>query len=228
MRATLSLPSIPKSTRDSFRSILALPDKKLTALGSWVNSNIETLSSGEMDRLDPQSIANELGVTRSDVIAVISLAMTLLHSIEGQAAIIGDLGLTDLDARIKLLLAPINVPLRDLEYSRQKGLAFRSAIPTLEDVDALCDLRAVFRRLPSGSSSESHTSKVNELLGFEPVAIIGLELNDSSGNDKPYVFQVSEQGLRNLIKTLEETLAQMEIVRRVKPMATTPLTSSKQ
>lgn len=157
--------------------------------------------------------------------STVSLAMTLLHAAERRADLLKQLDLNEFEKKVQVLLQPIDVPAPDLEYSRQRGLVLRSAIPTLADVDALCDLRAVFRHLPSGSKSESHTSKVGALLGFEPVAIVALELNDASGNDKPFVFQVSEQGLRNLIKTLQETLAQLEIVRNMKPAIAAPIGS---
>lgn len=57
--ATLRLNSIPKSVRDSFHSALSLPDATLGAIGRWIKINIDTLSSGEFNRLDPEAIATE-------------------------------------------------------------------------------------------------------------------------------------------------------------------------
>ncbi len=226
MTTTLRLNSVPNQVSETFRSVLGFPDKTLSALGTWIKANIEAFTSGEFDRLDSKAIESTLQLTESDVLSAASLAMTILHA-DNKAALIKEMGLSNFEKKIEVLLAPIDIPSRDLEYSRQKGFALRSAIPTLDDVDALCDLRAVFRHLPSGSTSSSHASKVRELIGLEPVAIIGLEFNDSSGNDRPYVFQVSEQGLRNLIKTLEEALAQMEVIRSMKPSTSPSLVGKK-
>ena len=68
-------------------------------------------------------------------------------------------------------------------------------------------------------ASEKHRSGVQTLLGFEPVVIVNMELNDASGDEHPTIFQVSEQGLRNLIKTLQESLAQVDIVKKEIPPA---------
>jgi hypothetical protein len=61
-------------------------------------------------------------------------------------------------------------------------------VPTLDDVDAVCDLRGIFSALPSGSKLGSHASEVRKFLGLEAVAIISLELNDASGEDNSCVF----------------------------------------
>jgi hypothetical protein len=211
----------PPPARDEFRSALSLPDASLKTIGTWVKEHIKTLITGEIPDGDVKALATEIGVTMPEVGAALSLAMTVLMNVEpstgGEWNVPSQLGIDDLRNKLSLMLAPVDVPHEELTKIRQNSFAARSIIPTLSDVDVLCDLRAVFRSFPSGSTSEKHRSGVSTLLGFEPVAIVNLELNDASGNDHPAVFQVSEQALRNLIKTLEESLAQIEIVKNEMP-----------
>jgi hypothetical protein len=213
---------ITSSAREGFRSVLALPDGSLNKIGRWARDHIEALISGDLSDDDIKPLAVQVGVGLQEISLALSLAMTVLMNSERS----GDsldlsapqrLGIDDLDGKLQLLLAPIDIPYEELVKLRQNSFASRSIIPTLSDVDALCDLRAIFRSFPSGSPSERHRSGVKALLGFEPVVIVNLELNDASGNDRPAVFQVSEQGLRNLIKTLEESLVQIEIVKKELP-----------
>jgi hypothetical protein len=225
----LRLGSLPKSVRDGFRSAMALSDEVVARIGQWVKAHIELVGSPEFDSSDIERAAAEFGITPADFAHAVSLLMTILVAGDEKPgeitpALLEELGFSDSEKKIRLLV-PTDIPFEDIEYSRQKGLAVQSAIPTLEDIDVLCDLRAVFRRFPSASDSQSHTSKVTVLLGFEAVLVLNLELNDASGKNTPCVFQVSEKGLRNLIKTLQEGLEQIQIVRISQPSRRTATSS---
>jgi hypothetical protein len=207
--------------RDDFRAALSLPDSSLKTIGLWVNDHIIGLVSGEVPDGDVKDLAKQIGVTLSEVGTVLSLAMTILMNAEssknGEWLVPPQMGIEDLRGKLNLLLAQVSHSHDELTKIKQNSFAARSIIPTLSDVDVLCDLRAVFRSFPSGGTSDKHNSGVQALLGFEPVVIINLDLNDAAGNDHPAIFQVSEQALRNLIKTLEEGLAQIEIVKKELP-----------
>ena len=214
--------SITASARKGFRSVLSLPVDSLTTIGRWVKDHIEALVFGDIADSDVEALAKQIGVHPAEIANALSLSMTVLMNsdhpgISREWNAPEPLGLEDLRSSLNVLLAPVDIPHDDLIKLRQNSFASRSVIPTLSDVDVLCDLRAIFRSFPSGNPSEKHRTGIQTLLGFEPVAIVSLELNDASGGDHPAIFQVSESGLRNLLKTLEEGLAQIEIIKKELP-----------
>jgi hypothetical protein len=210
-----SASALPKAVREGFQAAISLPTETLQKIAQWLKANPDFIAK-EYDSSDLERSAAALNLTEVEFAQALSLIGTLLVYGEhpGDIGDLKDLGLTDYQDKVKLLLAAVDISQDEIGYSRQKGMVLRSAIPTLDDVDALCDLRAVFARLPSASSSEKHLQKVNSLLGFEPVAIVSLQLNNAAGKDDAPVFQVSETGLRNLIQTLQETLGQLEIIKK--------------
>ena len=116
--------------------------------------------------------------------------------------------------KVRSLLEGISLPSKDAVYIPQKTSALNTVLPTLDDVDAICDLRAIFQKYPAPNHSESQEKGVQTLLGFEPIVLVGLELNDPLANSTTCNFQVSEKGLRALLKTLAEALLQVEIVKK--------------
>ena len=208
--------AIPSNVLESFRSALELSNDKLQGIGKWLSAHRDFVGDREIEPSLFERAAAELSITPAEFAGALSLVMTLLVSQRRPREIdheyLKRLGLGAQSDKVDVLLGAVDIPASEVEYTRQKGLALQSAIPTLDDVDILCDLRAVFRRLPSASQSDQHLENVKLLLGFEPVVIVSLELNDSTGKDTPCLFQVSEAGMRHLIKTLQESLVQLEIV----------------
>jgi hypothetical protein len=206
------------------RSVLALPDEKLRAINKWAKTHLRTFLQGEED--DLLEIEKELGISRSDFRDAMSLFSTALMNeetpgsvnIDTYVARLRESGLGDVAQKANLLLEGISIPSDEAIYIPQKSLAIRSVVPTLEDADVLCELRAVFRRLPSPSPSSVHQEHVKNLLGFEPLVLVSLHLNDSAGNDKACTFQVTEKSLRALLKTLNEASDQLEIVKQKQKM----------
>ncbi len=88
----------------------------------------------------------------------------------------------------------------------------------LDDVDVHCYLRSIFRHFPAPDTSDSHAKAVRQFLGLEPVFLVSLTLNDSRGSDSVHVFQAGEAGLRSIIRTLQDSLAQLEVIREKFPM----------
>jgi hypothetical protein len=113
-----------------------------------------------------------------------------------------------------VLLDGVQIESGEATYIRQRLVASQSVLPTVESVDVVCDLRGVFQESPSPSASKSHRDVVGKLLGFEPMVVIGLQLNDGAGNDTNCAFQMTERSLRYMLKTLEEGLVQLEAVQK--------------
>jgi len=124
-------------------------------------------------------------------------------------------GLGELAEKARLLIGGINVDASALELARQRTQALQSIVPTLDSVDCVCELRAIFRRQPSPNQSEKHFRDFKVLLGFEPVALVNVQLNNAANEDVPCSFQVTERSLKSLIKTLQEAAEQLEIIKRM-------------
>ncbi len=213
----LRLGPIPKSVVERFRAVLSLPEDKLRKINEWAKAHLHLIVSEKFDAGEIESASASTGVRKSELMFAVSLLGTMMLAGDAPGTIqlddLEELGLGDLADKAKLLLSGISVPAQDAEYTRQKGVALSSVVPTLDSVDVTCELRAIFGRFPSPSRSEAHESKVKELLGFEPVALVSVELNDAVGNDSSCVFQVTETGLRSLLKTFQEAVAQIEIIK---------------
>src|ERR1035441_5783812 len=172
----LEIGSVPQSMRTAFRSALELSEESLQTISRWVQENIEALSARDNEDFDVKGIAAQANVTTGEAGEAVSMFMTFLMSGEKPGELDCDLlrglGLAEFEAKLRALFSTVNIPSQEMRRLRQRGLALHSAIPTLTDVDALCDLRAIFRAFPSANKSEPHSSGVKTLLGFEPVVIV--------------------------------------------------------
>lgn len=216
---------IPRLILDRFRSILSLPEEKLRQINQWAKTRLRDLVEGEIQDPELRSTANEIGITQPHLLDAISLIVTAVFSGESPGSVDieyfisalqeGSLGNMAEGARV--LFNGIEMPSREAEYIRQKQLAAQSVIATLRSADVLCDLRAVFRRFPSPSRSETHEKNAKALLGFEPIILVSLQLSDPANNNTMCTFQATEKVLTNLLKTLEESLTQLKILKGIKP-----------
>jgi hypothetical protein len=123
-------------------------------------------------------------------------------------------GLGAVAEKVKILLAGIDPTPAEIELARRRTIAIQSVVPTLDDVDCVCELRAIFRTLPGPFQSAKHREKVKALLGFEPVVLVKIQTNDARNEDKLCVFQSTETGLRALIQTLEQAIEQLQIIKQ--------------
>jgi hypothetical protein len=208
-------PAVPEHLLDLFRSVLAAGDEELRRINAWAGANVRTIASGDFDS---RAVAEEIGVSSSEVMSAAQLLTSVLYSkpigspdVELYASALGG---GDLSAKARLLLDGVQIEASEAARIRRRLVASQSVLPTVQSLDVLCDLRGVFQESPSPSASKSHGDTVGKLLGFEPIVVVGLQLNDGAGNDTSYVFQMTERSLRYMLKTLEEGLVQLEAVRK--------------
>jgi hypothetical protein len=208
---------LPTGLRELFRSGLSSREEELAKINAWAKSNVRLLLMGEADF---DAAAEDLAVPNQEVYRSLQLIATLLYrsdpvgsvDVEGYAAALEETG-SDLPAKARILLDGIQLDRSEAEFARQRGMVSQAILPTLSSASALCELRAIFQDLPSPSATKSHREAVSKLLGFEPMVVVGLELNDSSGNDSSCTFQMTEKSLRNIVKTFEDALVQLEVMR---------------
>jgi hypothetical protein len=222
---------VPKFLQDRLQFLFTLPQEKWQLLREFVQAHLQQVLEDKDLEDEVRTLSAQLDVSRSAVYAALSFIGSLCIALGDQepehtshllAQIVNEAGLGSVSEQLKLLMEEAKISPQAAAYHRQKAIALQSILPTLDDVDIVCDLRLIFRRLPSPSRSEQHEESVKALLGFEPVAIMNLELSDSAGEKSVSVFQLTENGLRNLQKTLEAASAQFDAAKKVADKLGTP------
>ena len=209
--------TIPDHLVRVFRSALSLPEGELRKINAWARSNVSSLVAGDFD---PDAVSEQLKIPRVSVYQAAQTITSLLFlseppgnpDFDALAPGLNEVG-PDFIAKASMLLEGVTLESSEAQYIRQKGYVSQVVLPTLENVTAVCDLRGVFQYLPSPGTGKTYQKGIATLLGFEPMAIVGIELSDASGNDSTSTFQVNEKGLRSLVGALEQCLTQLEAVR---------------
>lgn len=87
-----------------------------------------------------------------------------------------------------------------------------AVLPTLEDIDVVCDLRPIFEDhvypLP-----EDDTGLHKRLLGFTYVVLVELQTEDSMGRKQRSAFQMTEQRLGELEAAIRRAKDQLDILK---------------
>lgn len=209
--------TIPDHLVRVFRSALSLPDDELRRINGWAKGNVSSLVSGDFDL---ETLSEELDVPRTSVYPSAQTITSILFlsdppgtpNFEILTPGLNELG-PNFATKARMLLEGVTLEASEAEYIRQKGYVSQVALPTLENITAVCDLRGVFQVLPSPGMGKTPQKGITTLLGFEPMAIVAIELSDASGNDSTDAFQVNEKGLRNILRALEQCLTQLETLR---------------
>jgi len=212
-------PKIPEPELERIKAGLALPDEKLKALNEWAKKNYAYLISAEYQ---DTSVYDQLNIPGPQFYGALSVITSYLFDREVSSALdlnayveqLKEQGLGELTDKVKLLLSGISPTPADIEFARRRTIATQAVVPTLDDVDCVCELRAIFRSLPGPYKAEQYREKVKVLLGFEPVVLVNIQTNDANSAEKLCIFQVTETGLRSLIRTLEEAAGQLDIVKQ--------------
>jgi hypothetical protein len=85
-----------------------------------------------------------------------------------------------------------------------------AVLPTLEDVDFVCDIRPVFEShvYPPGEDSD-HT----KLLGFSYMVLMTLSGDDIQGQTRKISFQLTEAALSDFQAALKQASEQLDILK---------------
>ena len=114
--------------------------------------------------------------------------------------------------RLGLLLERLRA-VRELVYRDHMRVEYENAVlPTLEDIDVVCDLRPVFEDtvfpIPEGIPVR-HT----KLLGFSYVVLMELSTEDSGGRSRRLGFQMNEAQLVDFQAALQRAREQLDILK---------------
>src|ERR1035441_5935275 len=115
---------VPKSVREGFRATLSLPAETLQEIGRWIKTHPDFIGTREFEPADFERAAADFSLTEFEFAQALSLVGTLLvyGDQPGDINALKDLGLSDQQEKVQLLLAAADIPHDEIEYSRQKGL----------------------------------------------------------------------------------------------------------
>jgi hypothetical protein len=207
---------MPEPVLQRIRIGLSLPDEKLKTLNERAKKNYGSLITSEFT---DTSVYDQLNIPAEPFYGACSAITTYLFdndvpSLNAYVEQLKKQGLGELTKKVKILLEGINPTPAEIELVRRRTIATQAVVPTLDDVDCVCELRAVFRSLPGPFQAEQYREKARALLGFEPVVLVSITTNDANNNEHLCVFQATKNGLRSLMQTLEEAAGQLEVVKQ--------------
>lgn len=210
---------VPERVIKSLSALSEISDEQLRQLNEWIKQNSSSLILG--DEFPDARAYETLGVSPEAFFAALNLVSSFIYSAPPGKPIILEAYLEALKRqgaaaavdKAKILLDGIKPDPAVVDFARHRAIAMQSAVPTLNAVTCVCDLRGIFERLPAPSDGPSHVKGVASLMGFEPVALVTIETNDAAGNDNVALVQATESNLKNMLKTLQQALAQMQALK---------------
>lgn len=104
-------------------------------------------------------------------------------------------------------------PLKDRAYASYMRSEHENAVlPTLEDIDVVCDMRPVFEDyvypLP-----RTATSQYKKILGFTYMVLAELHTEDIMGRKHRLAFQMTEQRLKDFESAIRRAQEQLDILK---------------
>jgi hypothetical protein len=90
-----------------------------------------------------------------------------------------------------------------------------AVLPTLEDIDIVCDVRAIFEDYVYPAPAKATGVDYRKLIGFSYLLLVELVTEDADGENRKLAFQMSEKSLADLQSALERAREQLNILKEV-------------
>jgi hypothetical protein len=202
--------------RRGLRTLFSLDDKGWKVIENWF---LTTDSFNPDEALSsPAFVASSLTpdqTTESVEVLQFMLEAWHMYGLEPQA-IQRDLMLLGRSAadieRLGQLLQRLS-PVKDRAYAGYMRLEHENAVlPTLEDIDVVCDLRPVFEDYVYPSPKIASTQH-KKLLGFTYLVLAELQTEDSMGRKQRLAFQMTENSLKDLESAIRRAQDQLDILK---------------
>ena len=209
---------IPDQLVGRIREIATRPVEDFSRLNQWAHKNMQLL--GRLDINEVLESTQSLGIPRAALVAMSGVLISLLLlpdakiSTEDVIAAISKSGV-DGESVEKMRALVSGLHFTEAEFTRARAHILHAGLPTLSTVDAVSDLRAVFKSAANPSKSPEHKGNVTQLLGFVPVGIFSFIVNDSAGESKTITFQVERSAANRLQRTVEDLLLQLDHLENV-------------
>jgi hypothetical protein len=104
-------------------------------------------------------------------------------------------------------------PVRERAYNHyMRSESENAVLPTLEDIDVVCDLRPIFEDFVYPAPMTQNV-KHTKILGFTHMVLVELVTEDTSGRTHRLAFQMTEEGLYDFEATLRRAHEQLDILK---------------
>jgi len=205
--------------RRGLRTLFSLDDKGWEVVENWF---LTTESFDPDEALSvPALVASSLTpdqLTESVEVLQFILEAWYMYDLEPQA-IQRDLMLLGRSAeeieRLGPLLERLS-PVRERAYTSYMRSEHENAVlPTLEDIDVVCDLRPIFEDYVYPLRKRKlATTHHKQLLGFTYMVLAELHTEDIMGRTHRLAFQMTEQMLKDLEAAVRRAQDQLDILKR--------------
>jgi hypothetical protein len=86
-------------------------------------------------------------------------------------------------------------------------------LPTLEDIDVVCDMRPVFEDYVFPAPAKASGVNYRSLIGFSYMVLVELVTEDIEGKTRKLAFQMTEKSLADLQGALDRAREQLDILK---------------
>ncbi len=105
-------------------------------------------------------------------------------------------------------------PVKKRVYASFMRFEHENAIlPTLEDIDVVCDIRPVFEDYVFPAPTKASGVDYKKLVGFSYLVLVELLTEDNEGKTRKLSFQMSERSLSDFQAALQRTREQLDILK---------------
>ena len=205
----------PDDFADNLKTLLSAQPSAWDALARW----FLTTDSFNIDDAvaSPAAIASPLSPAQyRTCVSVLHYLLEAWYETNKQLSdlqqdlLVLGLGATEVD-RLGALLKRLE-PVKDRVYASFMRFEHENAIlPTLEDIDVVCDIRPVFEGYvyPLGKGGVDHS----KLLGFSYMVLMELFTEDIEGKTRRISFQMTEDTLADFQVALKRASEQLDILK---------------
>jgi hypothetical protein len=156
----------------------------------------------------PEQFSEAAGLIRSFLYAWREFNLQL-SDIEGDLLL---LGCTDAEIKIAIDLFDRLSVVRDQVWARNiSSVQELDGLPTIDNINIICDARAVFGGFPDGA--ETATDSYKTFLGLKPLVIMEIISSDNYGRERRMAVQMNEESFEWFRKTIAKAQEQFAILK---------------
>jgi len=205
---------IPEPVIKRVRELTNRPLEEIKRINEWARKHMDVLESQDFEEMVIQA-GESLGMRSQVIVPSLSALLGLLFRIDDETSteqVISAIAQTGIDPdtldKVRHLVSGLQFT--NVEFSRGKSHAIHSGAPTLDSVEGVTDLRAVFKAEPEEPSGKDQDQRVRQFLGFFPIGVMSIVVNDSGGSSKTITFQVGVPQSKRLLRAVRNLVTQLE------------------
>lgn len=105
-------------------------------------------------------------------------------------------------------------PVKERAYASFIRAEYENAVlPTIEDIDVVCDIRPIFEDSVFPSPAKGTGVDYKKIIGFSYMVLVELLSEDPEGKTRKLSFQITDKSLSDLQSALERAREQLDILK---------------